>query len=135
MSECRTLRLSVLCGELNKFYAHLKKEGQLIRTDLYGKGLSDRMGRMCHAKCWAALDQAVQEILIRTNPAICQSGARRCRCCLTRNSIGFSCRPRRGYFELLLLDLSTGLRRGELLALQWSDLDLDAGTLSVTKQI
>ena len=40
-----------------------------------------------------------------------------------------------GYFELFLLDLSTGLRRGELLALQWSDLDLDAGTLSVTKQI
>ena len=40
-----------------------------------------------------------------------------------------------GYFELFLLDLSTGLRRGELLALQWSDLDLDAGTLSVTKQV
>ena len=39
------------------------------------------------------------------------------------------------YFELFLLDLSTGLRRGELLALQWSDLDLDAGTLSVTKQV
>ena len=40
-----------------------------------------------------------------------------------------------GYFELFLLDLSTGLRRGELLALQWSDLDLDTGTLSVTKQV
>ena len=40
-----------------------------------------------------------------------------------------------GYFELFLLDLSTGLRRGELLALQWPDLDLDTGTLSVTKQI
>ena len=53
-----------------QFYAHLKKEGWLIRTDLYGKGLSDRMVRMCHAKCWVALDQAVQENLIRTNPAI-----------------------------------------------------------------
>lgn len=40
-----------------------------------------------------------------------------------------------GYFELFLLDLSTGLRRGELLALQWSDLDLVAGTLSVTKRL
>ena len=46
--------------DLQQFYAHLKKEGRLIRTDLYGKGLSDRMVRMCHAKCRAALDQAVQ---------------------------------------------------------------------------
>ena len=39
----------------------LKKEGRLVRTEQYGKGLSDRMVRMCHAKCRAALDQAVQE--------------------------------------------------------------------------
>lgn len=29
-----------------------------------------------------------------------------------------------GCYELLLLELSAGLRRGELLALQWDDLDL-----------
>lgn len=56
--------------DLQQFYAHLKKNGRLVRTDLYGKGLSDRMVRMCHAKCRAALDQAVREDLIRTSPAI-----------------------------------------------------------------
>ena len=30
---------------------------------------------------------------------------------------------RTGVMELLLLELSTGLRRGEILALQWDDLD------------
>ena len=40
-----------------------------------------------------------------------------------------------GYFELFLLDLSTGLRRGELLALQWTDLDVENRTLSITKQV
>ena len=40
-----------------------------------------------------------------------------------------------GYFELFLLDLCTGLRRGELLALQWDDLDFKTGTLTVNKQI
>ena len=36
---------------------------------------------------------------------------------------------------MFLLDLSTGLRRGELLGLQWKDIDFEKGTLSVNKQI
>ena len=40
-----------------------------------------------------------------------------------------------GYFELFLLELTTGLRRGELLALQWDDLNLETGELQVTKQV
>ena len=40
-----------------------------------------------------------------------------------------------GYYELFLLDLATGLRRGELMALQWDDLDFKTGVLNVNKQI
>lgn len=126
--------------DLQQFYAYLKKEGRLVRTEQYGKGLSDRMVRMCHAKCRAALDQAVQENLIRTNPAVgCKLPPKRGRemQVLSRQELQrFLMQAKAdGYFELFLLDLSTGLRRGELLALQWSDLDLDTGTLSVTKQV
>lgn len=126
--------------DLQQFYAHLKKEGRLVRTEQYGKGLSDRMVRMCHAKCRAALDQAVQENLIRSNPAVgCKLPPKRGRemQVLSRQELQrFLIQAKAdGYFELFLLDLSTGLRRGELLALQWSDLDLDTGTLSVTKQV
>ena len=126
--------------DLQQFYAHLKKEGRLVRTEQFGKGLSDRMVRMCHAKCRAALDQAVQENLIRTNPAVgCKLPPKRSpeMQVLSRQELQrFLIQAKAdGYFELFLLDLSTGLRRGELLALQWSDLDLDAGTLSVTKQV
>ncbi|MCL6599026.1 MAG: site-specific integrase [Alicyclobacillus macrosporangiidus] len=35
----------------------------------------------------------------------------------------------------ILLDLATGLRRGELLALEWPDIDFAAGTLRVNKQL
>ena len=35
---------------------------------------------------------------------------------------------------LWTLALHTGLRRGELAGLRWSDLDLDAGTLTVAQQ-
>ena len=126
--------------DLQQFYAYLKKEGRLVRTEQYGKGLSDRMVRMCHAKCRAALDQAVQENLIRTNPAVgCKLPPKRGRemQVLSRQELQrFLIQAKADdYFELFLLDLSTGLLRGELLALQWSDLDLDTGTLSVTKQI
>ncbi|WP_043644118.1 site-specific integrase [Caenispirillum salinarum] len=35
------------------------------------------------------------------------------------------------YYEPVLVALSTGLRRGEVLALRWRDIDLDAGRLTV----
>lgn len=39
-----------------------------------------------------------------------------------------------GYYELFLLDLRTGLRRGELLTLQLDDLYLWTGALTVSRQ-
>ena len=40
-----------------------------------------------------------------------------------------------GYYEVFLLDLATGLRRGELMALQWDDLNFKTGVLNVNKQV
>ena len=40
-----------------------------------------------------------------------------------------------GCYELLLLDLATGLRRGEILALQWDDLNFRTGALRVERQV
>ena len=36
-----------------------------------------------------------------------------------------------GVYELYYLDLATGLRRGELLGLKWTDIDLDRGVLKI----
>ena len=40
-----------------------------------------------------------------------------------------------GYYEFFLLELSTGLRLGELLALQWEDLNMKTGELKIDKQV
>ena len=40
-----------------------------------------------------------------------------------------------GCYELLLLELSTGLRRGAILALQWDDLNFNTGALRVERQV
>ena len=42
---------------------------------------------------------------------------------------------KRGLLAAYYLELTTGLRRGELLALLWIDLDVEARTISVTKQV
>ena len=127
-------------NDLQQFYARLKKSGRLLHTEHYGKGLSDRMVRACHMNCRSALEKAVQEGLIRLNPAVgCKLPPKKARemQVLTREEIQrFLIQAKaEGYFELFLLELTTGLRRGELLALQWDDLNLETGELQVTKQV
>ena len=126
--------------ELQQFYTRLKKGGRLIRTEQFGEGLSDSTVRGCHVTCRAALEKAVQEGLLRSNPATgCKLPPKRGRemQVLGREELQrFLLQAQaEGCFELFLLDLSTGLRRGELLALQWGDLDFDTGTLTVEKQV
>lgn len=127
-------------NDLQQFYARLKKSGRTRFTDLYGEGLSDRMVRMCHATCRTALEKAMQDGLIRTNPAIgCKLPPKKARemQVLDREELQrFLIQAQaEGYYELFLLDLCTGLRRGELMALQWDDLDFETCVLNVDKQI
>lgn len=127
-------------NDLQQFYARLKKSGRKTRTEYYGEGLSDRMVRMCHATCRSALQRAVQDGLIRTNPAEgCKLPPKKARemQVLARDELQrFLIQAKaEGYYELFLLDLATGLRRGELLALQWDDLDFETGVLTISKQV
>ena len=87
-----------------------------------------------------ALDRAVEEKLIHGNPA---AGCRlppikgREMQVLTQEEMRqFLIQAKaEGMYELFLLDLTTGMRRGELLALRWDDLDFATGTLRIDKQI
>ena len=127
-------------NDLQQFYGRLKKSGRKRFTDKYGEGLSDRMVRMCHTTCRSALEKAVQDGLIRVNPAIgCKLPPKKARemQVLTREELQrFLIQAKfEGYYEVFLLDLATGLRRGELMALQWDDLNFKTGVLNVNKQV
>ena len=98
------------------------------------------MVRMCHATCRSALEKAVQDGLIRVNPAIgCKLPPKKAKemQVLDREELQkFLIQAQAdGYYELFLLDLCTGLRRGELIALQWDDLNFKTGVLNVNKQV
>ena len=127
-------------NDLQQFYGRLKKNGRKRLTEQYGAGLSDRMVRMCHATCRSALEKAVQDGLIRVNPAIgCKLPPKKARemQVLTREELQrFLIQAKfEGYYEVFLLDLATGLRRGELMALQWDDLNFKTGVLNVNKRV
>ena len=88
-----------------------EKGGRKTRTEYYGEGLSDRMVRMYHATCRSALQRAVQDGLIRTNPAEgCKLPPKKARemQVLARDELqrflDFRRKPR-GYYGLFLLDL------------------------------
>ena len=127
-------------NDLQQFYARLKEDGRLRMADNYGKELSDKSVRACHANCRAALEKAVIEGLIKTNPAEdCKLPPKKPRemQIMTKEEMRrfLEQAAEEGYYDLFLLELSTGLRRGEILALQWDDLNPETGALRITKQV
>ena len=129
----------VTTGTLEKFYSELKKRGNLDDTD-GEKGLADSTVRSIHAHCLAALEKAKNDGLVRQNPADF------CRLPPKKNPEVAVLTPAEmqrlliqakedGFYEMFLLDISTGLRRGELLGLQWDDIDFKKCELRVNKQV
>ena len=127
-------------ADIQDFYASLKKCGRLIRTDLYGDGLSNQTVRGIHTTLHAALGKAVEENLIFRNPAdgckLPSAKPREMKVLEPEEIQRLLIQAREdGCYELLLLELSTGLRRGEICALQWDDLDMKTGALQVERQV
>ena len=127
-------------NDLQQFYARLKRQGRLQYADKFGTGMSDRMVRCCHARCRSALEKAIAERLITKNPSLgCKLPPKKSRemQILTPNEImRFLARAKEeGYYEMFLLELSTGMRRGEILGLKWSDLNMSDGSLRIARQV
>lgn len=130
---------AVTPAKLNAFYADLLSKG---RADGKG-GLSPKSVRNCHVIVRKALSDAVRWNLISRNPAafaeppkLTQSGDRELSTWNPEQARTFleSVGSDRLYAAWLLL-LSSGMRRGEVLGLRWSDVDLDAGRLAVTQTL
>jgi integrase len=103
-------------------------------------GLKPSSVRYIHAVLHRALEQAVRFDLIPFNPASKVDPPKIRQEEITpldaEQSRRFLHSARGDRFEALyVLSLTTGLRMGEALGLRWSDVDLDAGTLRVSRQV
>ncbi|MEI3083230.1 MAG: site-specific integrase [Oscillospiraceae bacterium] len=126
--------------DLQGLYKDLREHGRL-REAQKGKqpGLSDSTIRGIHTMLHNALDRAVKERLIVRNPAddcVPPKIPKHEMKILPPEQIKsyLTAANQRGVLPMFYLELISGLRKGELVALQWSDLDIENKTISVSKQ-
>ncbi|MBD5152589.1 MAG: site-specific integrase, partial [Oscillibacter sp.] len=103
-------------------------------------GLSPKTIRGIHMMLHSALEQAVKEELIKKNPTNdCNPPkvVKKEMKVIRPEQIGayLQAAANRNVLPMFYLELTSGLRRGELLALLWTDLDLDRHTISVSKSV
>ena len=132
----------LMAMDLQRLYKHLLESGRVKCTESRNKskGLSVKTVRNINQMISSALNCAVEQRLIPSNPAkdcVLTKLERKEMKILPPESLGtfFEEARRSGVFELYYIDLATGLRRGELLGLKWSDIDLDKGIIHVRRQI
>ena len=126
--------------DLQKLYNDLQSNGRLRKVQKKEKpGLSNSTVRGIHMMLHNALDRAVKEKLILSNPTencIIPKIEKQEMKILHPDHISayLNAAERRNALPMFYLELVSGLRKGELVALQWSDLDETNCTISVSKQ-
>lgn len=122
-----------------KFYKFLQQDG--IRQDGKSGKLSERSIRYYHAVLSSMLQDAVQWQLIVSNPTSRVEAPK-----VHKKQTVFLNETQSAellqtlisepikYRVLVALALFTGCRRGELLGLEWNNIDMDKGQLAITKQ-
>lgn len=110
------------------------------RADGRKGSLSPRSVRYIHTILHAALVQAKREMLITINPAdavkLPKLEKREMHTLDTEGLKVFLEKAKKTcHYTIYLLACASGLRRGELLGLRWKDVDLDAGSITVTQNL
>jgi integrase len=113
---------------------------QALLADLERAGGSPHVRRQVFVTLHRACQQALRWGLLRAHPCAAVARPRvprREMCTLAPEQARAFLEAARGdrYFALYALMLGTGLRLGEALGLAWPDVDLDAGTVTVRRQL
>ena len=126
--------------DLQKLYKDLMEHGRVNHRSGHGDpGLSSTTVRSVHLMLHSAFERAVKERLIPRNPTD------DCIAPKVRKVEMKTLRPEhlkaylnaadaRGVLPIFYLELVSGLRKGELVALLWDDLDVQNKIVSVSKQ-
>ena len=127
--------------DIQRMYRRLKTEGRIREHPEMGHQLSDSMVRHIHTTLHAALKDAVQAHVIPRNPSEGTTAPKpnyKPKRILTHAELdAFLAVVERDevWRDFFQTELMTGLRRGEICGLQWSDFDEESGTLKVCRTL
>lgn len=129
----------VTINDIQQMCTWMMTEARLDQKNGDG-GLSDSQVINCYSLCDRVMEKAVAEKLIARNPTKgCKLPPDRPKemKVLSREDMQkvLIQAKEENYYELFLLEFATRLRLGELMALQWDDVDLVTGELRINKQV
>lgn len=136
-----TIKLNKLTSrEIQKLYKDLLENGRLRKKQRKKRpGLSGSTVRGVHIMLHSALDRAVKERLLIRNPAdscvVPKVQHQEMKTLQPEDLKAYlDAAEKRGALAMFYLELVSGIRKGELVALRWEDLNVSEKTISVSKQ-
>ena len=132
---------SLTTADMQKFYNKVKRQGRANEHHLHGKELSNSMVRKVHMVLHQALNVAVRERLIVRNPTLGTTLPKKTHtekqvlCDSQLERFMEAIKVDKYWYDFFYLEIMTGMRRGEICGIKWSDIDFNAGTLSIRRTV
>ncbi len=137
----KKLITSIKTSDIQKLYNNLKSNGRKKGCEKFGNGLSSAMIRNVHLVLHQAFDSAVKEGITPSNPT---DNTTLPKIIKTEKTVLLSSQietflksieDETEWHDFFLVELMTGLRRGEICGLKYSDFDEENKTLHVRRTI
>lgn len=131
----------ITTADVQKFYNNLRKNGRIKNQHIYGNGLSDASVVRIHCMLHEAMDMAVKEHLISKNPTngtTVPKIVKKEMQVLTDEQLATFMKlvdAEEHWRDFFYTELTTGLRRGEICGLKWTDFDEVEGKLNINRSI
>lgn len=132
---------SITTTDIQRLYTKLKKEGRVHEHPEYGHQLSASTVRRIHTMLHRALEDAVRAHIIPSNPADgvtlprLDHTAKRILTNKELDEFMASIKADPLWHDFFYTELTTGLRRGEICGLMWSDFDEQNGILKINRTL
>ena len=132
---------SITTMDIQRMYTKLKKEGRVHEHPEHGHQLSANTVRRIHTMLHRAMADAVRAHIIPRNPAdgvtLPKVDATSKRVLTDKELDEFmeTIKADPLWYDFFYTELTTGLRRGEICGLMWSDFDERNGTLNVSRTL
>ena len=132
---------SLTTADIQKFYNKIKKEGRVHPHPIHGHVLSDSMVRKIHMMLHEAMEVAVRERYIVRNPTDNTTIPKKTtteKQVLDDSQLNRFLEAIQGepyWHDFFYVEVMTGLRRGEICGIKWSDIDFNEGTLYIKRSV